>query len=113
MGGIVFKNACAAPHFKPAARQKAGGYHKEVGDVLREYREKLGVSQSELSRRTGIPQARISHYERSDYRMSPAIAKVLAKALKTNPEALLPNHGNIPAGKFAGISKAKPGMKIR
>ena len=36
----------------------------QLGRILREAREKLGVSQHELSRRTGLSQAAISYYER-------------------------------------------------
>ena len=59
-----------------------------VGESVRIVRELQELSQSELSRRTGIPQATISAIENDRVRLGVERAKVLARALKCHPGVL-------------------------
>lgn len=59
-----------------------------VGESVRIIRELQELSQTELSRRTGIPQATISAIENDRVRLGVERAKVLARALKCHPGVL-------------------------
>jgi len=59
-----------------------------VGESVRIVRELQELSQSELSHRTGIPQATISAIENDRVRLGVERAKVLAQALKCHPGVL-------------------------
>lgn len=56
-----------------------------VGESVRIIRELQGLSQNQLSARTGIPQATISAIENDRVRLGVELAKILATALKVNP----------------------------
>jgi len=60
-----------------------------VGESVRIIRELQALSQSQLSRLTGIPQATISAIENDRVRLGVERAKVLAKALKCHPGVLV------------------------
>ena len=59
-----------------------------VGESVRIVRELQELSQSELSRLTGIAQATISAIENDRVRLGVERAKVLARALKCHPGVL-------------------------
>ncbi|WP_429726411.1 helix-turn-helix transcriptional regulator [Alicyclobacillus sendaiensis] len=58
---------------------------------LREYRERLKLSQAELSRRTGIPQTTISCWERNIGEPNISDAQRLAHALQVDVNEIFPN----------------------
>lgn len=60
-----------------------------VGESVRIIREFQELSQNELARRTGIPQATISAIENDRVRLGVERAKVLARALKCHPGVLV------------------------
>ena len=60
-----------------------------VGESVRILRELQELSQSELSRLTGIPQATISAIENDRVNLGVERAKVLARALKCHPAVLV------------------------
>ena len=60
-----------------------------VGESVRIIRELQELSQNELSRLTGIPQATISAIENDRARLGVERAKVLAQALKCHPAVLV------------------------
>jgi len=60
-----------------------------VGESVRILRELQELSQSQLSRMTGIPQATISAIENDRVRVGVERAKVLATALKCHPGVLV------------------------
>jgi transcriptional regulator with XRE-family HTH domain len=70
--------------YRPAKKRVA----VSVGESLRIVRELQELSQSELSRLTGIPQATISAIENDRVRLGVERAKVLARALKCHPGVL-------------------------
>jgi transcriptional regulator with XRE-family HTH domain len=57
---------------------------------IKEYREKLGISQVELARRARIASTNLSNLERG--RLAPwlRIRRKLARVLKTTPDELFP-----------------------
>jgi transcriptional regulator with XRE-family HTH domain len=60
-----------------------------VGESVRILRELQELSQSELSRLTGIPQATISAIENDRVNLGVERAKILARALKCHPAVLV------------------------
>ena len=60
-----------------------------VGESVRIIRELQGLSQTQLAQRTGIPQATLSAIENDRVRLGVERAKLLAKALKCHPAALV------------------------
>lgn len=60
-----------------------------VGESVRILRELQALSQNQLARLTGIPQATISAIENERVRLGVERAKVLAKALKCHPGVLV------------------------
>ena len=60
-----------------------------VGESVRILRELQELSQSQLARLTGISQASISAIENDRVRLGVERAKVLARALKCHPGALV------------------------
>jgi transcriptional regulator with XRE-family HTH domain len=60
-----------------------------VGESVRILRELQELSQSELSRLTGIPQATISAIENERVNLGLERAKVLARALRCHPAVLV------------------------
>ena len=60
-----------------------------VGESVRILRELQELSQNELSKFTGIPQATISAIENDRVRLGVERAKVLSRALKCHPAVLL------------------------
>ena len=60
-----------------------------VGESVRIIRELQELSQNELAKRTGIPQATISAIENDRVRLGVERAKVLAQALRCHPGVLV------------------------
>jgi transcriptional regulator with XRE-family HTH domain len=60
-----------------------------VGESVRIVRELQGLSQTELSEMTGIPQSTISAIENDRVNLGVERAKVIAKALKCHPAVLV------------------------
>ena len=60
-----------------------------IGESVRIIRELQELSQNQLSKMTGIPQATISAIENDRVRLGVERAKVLARALKCHPGALV------------------------
>lgn len=60
-----------------------------VGESVRIIRELQGLSQNELSARSGIPQSTISAIENDRVNLGVERAKVLARALKCHPAVLV------------------------
>jgi transcriptional regulator with XRE-family HTH domain len=70
---------------RPAKKHSA----VSVGESVRILRELQELSQSQLARLTGIPQATISAIENERVRLGVERAKVLARALKCHPGVLV------------------------
>ena len=60
-----------------------------VGESVRIIRELQGLSQTELSEMTGIPQSTISAIENDRVNLGVERAKVIARALKCHPAVLV------------------------
>jgi transcriptional regulator with XRE-family HTH domain len=60
-----------------------------VGESVRIIRELQGLSQTELSKMTGIPQSTISAIENDRVNLGVERAKVIARALKCHPAVLV------------------------
>ena len=60
-----------------------------VGDSLRIVRELQGLTQNQLARVSGIPQATLSAIENGRVRLGVERAKVLARALRCHPAVLV------------------------
>ncbi len=71
--------------FRPASKR----IEVSVGDSVRILRELQELSQSQLSKLTGIPQATISAIENCRVNLGVARAIVLARALKCHPAVLV------------------------
>ena len=71
--------------FRPAKRRVA----VSVGESVRIIRELQELSQNQLARLTKIPQATISAIENDRISLGVERAKVLARALKCHPDALV------------------------
>jgi transcriptional regulator with XRE-family HTH domain len=71
--------------FRPAKRRAK----VSVGESVRIIRELQDLSQTELAKRSGIPQATISAIENDRVRLGVERAKVLARALKCHPAVLV------------------------
>ena len=71
--------------FRPAKKR----IEVSVGESVRIVRELQELSQSQLSERTGIPQATISAIENGRVNLGVERAKVLARALKCHPAVLV------------------------
>ncbi len=71
--------------FRPARKRIA----VTVGESVRILRELHEYSQSELARRTGIPQATLSAIENDRVRLGVERAKKLARALRCHPAVLV------------------------
>ena len=71
--------------FRPAKKRA----EVSVGESVRMIRELQGLSQNELARRSGIPQATLSAIENDRVRLGVERAKVLAHALHCHPAVLL------------------------
>ena len=71
--------------FRPAKKRIT----VSAGESVRIIRELQGFSQNQLARRTGIPQATLSAIENDRVRLGVERAKVLARALKCHPAALV------------------------
>ncbi|MFC2045592.1 helix-turn-helix transcriptional regulator [Chloroflexota bacterium] len=57
---------------------------------IRQFREKLGLSQVELARRAKIAESNLSAIERGRLAPWPKVKRQLAKVLKTTQEELFP-----------------------
>jgi transcriptional regulator with XRE-family HTH domain len=71
--------------YRPARRRVT----VSVGESVRILRQLQELSQSQLARLTGIPQATISAIENDRVRLGVERAKVLARALKCHPGVLV------------------------
>lgn len=71
--------------FRPAKKR----VEVSVGESVRILRELQELSQSQLSKLTGIPQATISAIENGRVNLGVERAKVLARALKCHPAVLV------------------------
>jgi len=60
-----------------------------VGESVRIVRELQGLSQNDLAKLTGIPQATLSAIENDRVRLGVERAKTLARALKCHPAVLV------------------------
>jgi len=60
-----------------------------VGESVRIIRELQGLSQTALSKQTGIPQSTISAIENDKVNLGIERAKVIARALKCHPAVLV------------------------
>lgn len=60
-----------------------------IGNLLSAARLKAGLSQSQLADQLGIRQNMVSDYERGKRRLSPAMAKRMAKILKIKIDRIL------------------------
>lgn len=60
-----------------------------VGESVRILRELQSLSQSDLARRTGIPQSTISGIENDRINLGVERAKVIARALRCHPAVLV------------------------
>ncbi len=70
-------------------KKKKKRINVSVGESVRILRELQELSQSQLARLTGIPQATISAIENDRVRLGVERAKVLGKALKCHPGVLV------------------------
>jgi transcriptional regulator with XRE-family HTH domain len=71
--------------FRPAKKR----IEVSVGESVRIVRELQALSQNQLARLTGIPQATISAIENDRVSLGVERAKVLARALKCHPAVLV------------------------
>ncbi|MDP2646431.1 MAG: helix-turn-helix transcriptional regulator [Desulfobacterales bacterium] len=71
--------------FRPAKKRIT----VSVGESVRIIRELQELSQNELSKLTGIPQATISAIENDRVQLGVERAKILARALKAHPGVLV------------------------
>ena len=71
--------------YRPARKRVA----VSVGESVRIIRELQGMSQNELSKRTGISQATISAIENDRVRLGVERAKTLARVLRCHPGVLV------------------------
>ena len=85
IGGLKMKE------YRPAKKRIT----VSIGESVRIIRELQELSQNQLSKLTGIPQATISAIENDRVRLGVERAKVLARALKCHPGVLV-----FPAGNF-------------
>jgi transcriptional regulator with XRE-family HTH domain len=71
--------------FRPAKKR----INVTVGESVRIIRELQGLSQNQLAELTGIPQATLSAIENDRVRLGVERAKVIARALRCHPAALV------------------------
>ena len=71
--------------FRPAKKRA----EVSVGESVRIIRELQGLSQNELARLSGIPQATLSAIENGRVSLGVERAKVLARALRCHPAVLV------------------------
>lgn len=57
---------------------------KEIGSMVRAYRKRRGISQIQLSRKSGISQANISKFENGEYNISLSQLERLIRALNAH-----------------------------
>jgi len=62
---------------------------KTIGENVRSYRKKLGISQEELGDMAGLDRTYVGGVERGERNISVLNIEKLAKALKIKPEKLL------------------------
>jgi len=77
-----------------------------IGESVRIIRELQELSQNQLSQLTGIPQATISAIENDRVRLGVERAKVLARALKCHPGALV-----FPGWELSEEAAANPSLR--
>lgn len=71
--------------FRPAKKRA----EVSVGESVRIVRELQGLSQNQLAKLSGVPQATLSAIENDRVRLGVERAKVLARALRCHPAVLL------------------------
>lgn len=62
---------------------------KTIGNNIRTYRKKLGISQEELGALAGLDRTYVGSVERGERNVSAINIERIAKALKVKPEKLL------------------------
>jgi len=83
--------------FRPAKKRA----DVSVGESVRIIRELQGLSQNELARKSGIPQATLSAIENDRVSLGVERAKVLARALRCHPAVLVFPSWELPVGTAA------------
>ena len=63
--------------------------HNRLAQNLRQRRQKLGISQEELARRSGVHRTYVGAVERAERNISLAILELLAEGLDCDPNELL------------------------
>lgn len=61
----------------------------EIGNRIRKYRKKLGISQKELAKRIGVSNGRVSNWEQGLNRPDADMLAELCQALNVSPSSLL------------------------
>lgn len=95
--------------FRPAKKR----VEVSVGESVRILRELQELSQSELSRLTGISQATISAIENDRVNLGVERAKVLARALRCHPAVLVFPGWEVPLKSAAGASTSARRQLVR
>lgn len=67
-------------------------YHHDMGETLRELRERAGLSQSQLASRSGVAQPNIAAYEAGRRNPSEAMLDRLRSAMRVLPHEALKQH---------------------
>ncbi len=77
-----------SPGRNPAARNVSNVDPHSLGGQLRRLREEAGLTQTELGNAVGLPQARISEYERNTHKPNEDLIIEIAKVLNVSPGRL-------------------------
>jgi DNA-binding XRE family transcriptional regulator len=80
------------------ARQRLEAYRKRVGQVIRQRRESLRMTQEQLAERAGIPQSHVSRLERGKHAPTQETIEKVATALQTTPSQIDPGCEDAEAG---------------
>lgn len=67
-------------------------YHDDMGETLRELRERAGLSQAQLAQRSGVAQPNIAAYESGRRNPSSAMVGRLQSAMRPLPHEALEQH---------------------
>lgn len=76
--------------------------YEQLGNIIREAREQLGMEQGELAARIGIGQQAVSTWERGKSRPRRTMLRAVVEALQVNEEVLL-DAGGYRAGSVRGV----------
>jgi len=81
------------------------GESNQLGNFVREQRERLGLSQRELATRAGVDNSYVSYLERGKYKdASQRILRQLAEALEVDPEDLYVVSGYVTPQSLPGFA---------